>query len=147
MTVDEALTIVEAVSEEQYLSKIQEPVFRECWAGRSYGETASDSGYDANYIKDVGAKLWKKLSKAFDEKVKKDNLKSVIKRYFKKHQSTVNHNRVDLSGASLNDYSLIGDNLGISKLCSSVRDFNVFKSDIQHPITPDDQTQENRNHP
>ncbi|MBD2481585.1 hypothetical protein [Planktothrix sp. FACHB-1365] len=145
MTVDEALAIVEVVLDDQYLNKVQELVFRECWAGRSYGEIANDSGYETNYIKDVGAKLWKKLSKAFDEKVKKENLKAVIKRYFKKHQSTVNHNRVDLSGASLNDYSLIGANLNITKFCSGFSDSNVFQSDLQHPITPDDETQENRN--
>jgi hypothetical protein len=147
MTVDEALAIVEVVLDDQYLNKVQELVFRECWAGRSYGEIANDSGYDANYIKDVGAKLWKKLSKAFDEKVKKDNLKSVIKRYFKKYQSTIHHNRVDLSGASLNDYSLIGANLNITKFCSGVSDSNVFQSDIQNPIKQDDQIIENKNHP
>ncbi|MEM1168593.1 MAG: hypothetical protein AAGJ08_05805 [Cyanobacteria bacterium P01_H01_bin.35] len=49
---------------------------------------AKNSPYDSEYIKSVGAKLWRKLSKAkvFGEKVKKNNLKSVIRRYLQRHQ-------------------------------------------------------------
>jgi glutathionylspermidine synthase len=79
MTVDEALDIVEVALDYQALNKVQELVFRKSWEGRSYIEIAKSNGYESDYIKDAGAKLWKLLSKALEEKVKKDNLKSVLK--------------------------------------------------------------------
>ena len=73
MTVDEAITIAETALNYDRLNKVQELVFRQSWEGQSYMEIAS-TGYDYDYIKDAGAKLWKLLSKALEEKVKKDNL-------------------------------------------------------------------------
>ncbi|MEG3900296.1 MULTISPECIES: hypothetical protein [unclassified Microcoleus] len=84
MTVDEALTIAETALNYDRLNKVQEIVFRQSWEGRSYMEIAQITGYDYDYIKDAGAKLWKVLSKALEEKVKKDNLKSVLKRYLRR---------------------------------------------------------------
>lgn len=60
-------------------------------------------------FKDAGAKLWKELSKVFGEKVKKDNLQSVLRRYLKRNQITLQRNQImgvnltvsNLSGAKL----------------------------------------------
>jgi hypothetical protein len=78
MTVNEALTIVETLLDYQCLNKVQKIVFCQSWEGRSYVEIANSTGYEFDYIKDVGAKLWKQLSEAFGEKVKKDNIQSVL---------------------------------------------------------------------
>ncbi|MBE9227773.1 hypothetical protein IQ264_20315 [Phormidium sp. LEGE 05292] len=47
----------------------------------SYHEIAAASGYSSDYIKDVGSKLWRRLSQALGIQVTKSNLHSVIKRY------------------------------------------------------------------
>lgn len=106
MNVEEALAIVEAVLDDKNrLNDIEEFIFRECWQGKqSYEEMATNSPYDSEYIKFVAAKFWKKLSKSFDEKVKKNNLKSVIRRYLQRYQVTLNRNQiigVNLSGTNL----------------------------------------------
>ncbi len=118
MNVEEALTIVEAVLDDNAgLNDIEEFIFRECWQGKqSYEEIAKNSPYDSEYIKSVGAKLWRKLSKSFDEKVKKNNLKSVIRRYLQRSQVILNRNQIiegNLNGTNLsfNEANLCQTNL------------------------------------
>ncbi|MBD0344202.1 MAG: NACHT domain-containing protein [Coleofasciculus sp. Co-bin14] len=79
MTIEEALVILEAGLEGR-LSRIQELVFSQVWDGLSYSEIAANCGYDEGYIKNVASQLWRILSKAFDEKVTKSNVQSVVKR-------------------------------------------------------------------
>ncbi|MFB2918876.1 MULTISPECIES: pentapeptide repeat-containing protein [Aerosakkonema] len=120
MTVDEALAIAETVLDGEGLNDVQELIFKQCWSGRcSYEEIAKLSKYDDEYIKYVAAKLWKQLSEAFNEKVKKNNLQSVFKRYLRRNQITlhrtqeieVNLSGANLSGATLNLASLSGTRL------------------------------------
>jgi WD40 repeat protein len=80
MTIDEALTIIERVLQQGHLTKVQEAVFRQAWAGQSYLEIARTSGYDAGYVKDTGAKLWQQLSQGLGEKVTKQNFQGVLQR-------------------------------------------------------------------
>ena len=108
MNVEEALAIVEAVLDDNArLNDIEEFIFRECWQGKqSYEEMAKNSPYDSEYIKSVAAKLWKKLSKvkAFNEKVKRKNIRSVIRRFLQRHKFTSHQNQiigVNLSGTNL----------------------------------------------
>jgi len=140
MTVDEALAIVETVlDDDEQLNDVQELIFRQCWEGRpSYDEIANISKYDDEYIKSAGAKLWKLLSEAFDEKVKKNNLKSVLKRYLRRHQITLHRTQVvgvNLSGANLSGAKLSFANL--SKSDSSldlhgtvIADYNTVSDEI-----------------
>lgn len=86
MKVEKALFFLDIVLHQKILNNVQELVFRQAWAGHTYPEIAESSGYDANYIKDVGYKLWKLLSKAFDEKVTKSNFRSVIRRRYAAYQ-------------------------------------------------------------
>jgi WD40 repeat protein len=88
MTLDEALQILDEVLRQESLSNIQETVFRYSWEGRKYPDIAEAMGYDANYIKDVGAKLWKLLSQAFGEEVTKSNFRSVLAKNARRVQST-----------------------------------------------------------
>ncbi|MBD2777863.1 AAA-like domain-containing protein [Iningainema tapete] len=79
MTVEEALIFLDKFLD-QGLNNVQELVFRSSWEGQTYPEMAESSDYDANYIKDVGSKLWKLLSQAFAEEVTKSNFRSVLRR-------------------------------------------------------------------
>ncbi len=122
MKVDEALAIVEAVLEDDRLNNVQESIFRQCWEGRhSYQEIARVSGYDYEYIKATGAKLWKLLTEAFGEKVKKSNVQSVLKRYLRRNQVTFHRERVfgvNLSGATISGTKVVG-NLHKSNFCQA----------------------------
>jgi hypothetical protein len=89
MTVDEAQELVEIVLDYQHLNKVQELVFRQSWERRSYKEIARSSEYEYDSIRVAGAELWKLLSIAFDEKVKKGNLQSVLKRYLRRNKVNV----------------------------------------------------------
>ena len=79
MNVEEALVILDTFINHG-LSDIQEIIFRKAWEGQTYPEIAESCGYDANYIKDVGSKLWKLLSQAFGEEVTKSNFRAVLRR-------------------------------------------------------------------
>jgi len=114
MTAEEALVIVETALDYDRLNKVQEIVFRQSWEGRSYAEIAKSADYEVDYIKDAGAKLWKLLSKALGEKVKKDNLQSVLKRYLRRNHITLHQTHVigvHLSGGTLSEANLTGAKL------------------------------------
>ncbi|MBD2175666.1 hypothetical protein H6F42_01870 [Pseudanabaena sp. FACHB-1998] len=81
MTIDDALNIVDSVLGNKSLSTIQEAIFRQTWDGKTYSEIAEQAGYDAAYIRDVGYKLWQLLSDAFGDRVTKNNLQVVLRRY------------------------------------------------------------------
>jgi hypothetical protein len=81
MTIEDALNIVDSVLENKSLSTIQEAIFRQTWEGKTYSEIAEKAGYDAAYIRDVGYKLWQLLSEAFGDRVTKNNLQVVLRRY------------------------------------------------------------------
>ncbi len=124
MKVDEALALVEMVLEDQArLNNVQELIFRHCWEGRqSYQEIAQVSGYDYEYIKATGAKLWQLLTEALGEKVKKSNLQSVLKRYLRRYHITLQRNQVigvNLSGANLSGARLLFANIKESESCQS----------------------------
>ncbi|MDJ0744627.1 MAG: AAA-like domain-containing protein [Xenococcaceae cyanobacterium MO_167.B27] len=71
----------------KYLSDIEMIVLKGSWEGRTYEEMAQQAGYTADYLnKDVGNKLWKKLSEISGEKVSKKNLREPLKRASKAQQ-------------------------------------------------------------
>ena len=79
LDISQALRIVDRIIEPEQLNGVQELVFRECWSGKTYQEIAADSGYDSDYVRVVGSRLWQNLSLATEEKVSKNNFKSVLK--------------------------------------------------------------------
>lgn len=81
MTIEDALNIVDSVLGNKSLSTIQEAIFRQTWDGKTYSEIAEKAGYDAAYIRDVGYKLWQLLSESFGDRVTKNNLQVVLRRY------------------------------------------------------------------
>jgi Pentapeptide repeats (8 copies) len=145
MTVDEALAIAETVLDGEGLNDVQELIFRQCWEGRhSYEEIAQLSQYNDEYIKALAAKLWKQLSEAFDEKVKKNNLRSVFKRYLRRHQVNVHRHQeikinlsgANLSGATLNLASLIGTRLLFTNFSEAVS----CQEKLEQGLFPDNNT-------
>ena len=71
---------------EQNLSDTQETVLRQSLLGLSYQEIADRSGYDRDYIKQTGAKLWRSLSLVLNKKVTKSNIRNVLDRYCQEQQ-------------------------------------------------------------
>jgi WD40 repeat protein len=84
MTVEEALTLLDVILGEQRLKDAQELVFRQCWAGRTYPEIAADTNYSPEHIRAVGFRLWRLLSEVLGERVTRNNVRSVLRRYMQR---------------------------------------------------------------
>ncbi|MEM9509565.1 MAG: AAA-like domain-containing protein [Cyanobacteria bacterium P01_E01_bin.35] len=82
--VDEALnTANQAIYQKQnrYLTDVEIIVFKGAWEREDYDTIAAKNQYATSYIsQDVAPKLWKNLSEALGEKVKKSNFKETLKR-------------------------------------------------------------------
>lgn len=73
----------------KYLSDIEMKVLQGSWEGKTYDEIAKIYGYSAEYLnKDVGNKLWNKLSEALGEKVTKKNFKEALLRAGEEQRDT-----------------------------------------------------------
>ncbi|BAY28173.1 hypothetical protein NIES2100_80020 (plasmid) [Calothrix sp. NIES-2100] len=66
LTFEQAKLVVDTLLQTKHLSNIQELVLRLSCQGYTYAEIAKSSGYDEDYIRDVGLRLWQTLSKALD---------------------------------------------------------------------------------
>lgn len=92
MTVEQALSFVDTLLQPESINHVQELVFRGAWEEQVYEEMATESGYDADYLRDVGSKLWKSLSQALGEKVTKNNFRSVLRRRVEEKPSLLSTN-------------------------------------------------------
>jgi hypothetical protein len=99
-TVNEALATIEGLLKPVYLSTVQELVVRQCWQGMSYEEIAESSGYDPDYLRGVGARLWQILSNAVGDRISKTNFRSMLRQYSSKRteesQASPPLNKVEL---------------------------------------------------
>ncbi len=77
----ELLILINNLLQPKGLTDIQEIVFIESWSGKTYGEIAEEAGYNLDYIKEVGAQLWRNLSESLGERINKKNIHSIIARY------------------------------------------------------------------
>lgn len=82
MDIEAVLAFVDTCLQPKQLCDLQELVLRGVWAGHSYDEIAESSGYTSEYIKHIGAQLWKLLSKALGERVTKGNVHAVLRRHW-----------------------------------------------------------------
>jgi hypothetical protein len=73
-----ALALVKELLAPEYLSAPQEMVFEAAWAGKSYRELAKSAGYDHDYLKGIGAQIWRMLSTATQQRVTKTNFRQVV---------------------------------------------------------------------
>jgi WD40 repeat protein len=78
MELERAEAIVKELLAPRYLTPPQEMVFRAAWQGRSYRELAKTAGYETNYLKCIGAQVWRMLSIATQCKISKRNFREVI---------------------------------------------------------------------
>ncbi|MBD2385948.1 AAA-like domain-containing protein [Cylindrospermum sp. FACHB-282] len=84
----------------KYLSDIEMKVLQGSWEGKTYDELAKIYGYSAEYLnKDVGNKLWSKLSEALGQKVSKKNFKEALLRAGEEQRNTFS-NKNELLPAS-----------------------------------------------
>jgi WD40 repeat protein len=88
-SVEEVLSVLDTVLIPDRLSNLQEIIVRKCWEGKTYTQIAETTGYDDDYIRDVGFQLWRKLSKTLNEKVSKSNFKTVLRRHAQEQHVTV----------------------------------------------------------
>ena len=79
ITIEEALNIVDNAIKPERLNSVQELILTQCWSGRTYQEIADASGYDPDYIRVVGSRLWQLLSESFGEKITKNNFRSILR--------------------------------------------------------------------
>jgi hypothetical protein len=78
---DRAEAIVKDLLSPKYLSIPQQMVFRAAWQGQSYRSLAASAGYQLNYLKGVGAQVWRILAIATSSKVTKANFKQIIESF------------------------------------------------------------------
>ncbi len=81
---EELITYLVNYLKPRVLSDLQEKVLRRAWEGKTYSEIAEETYNDPDYLKGVGANIWKNLSEALAEEVTKRNIKLVATRNYKK---------------------------------------------------------------
>jgi len=69
----------------RHLNPAEVTILRGTWHGMTYDQMASESQYSLNYLmRDIGPKLWKRLSEAFGEEVGKTNVRIALERRYSK---------------------------------------------------------------
>ncbi|MGK7895415.1 MAG: NB-ARC domain-containing protein, partial [Xenococcus sp. (in: cyanobacteria)] len=81
---DELITYLVNYLKPQVLSDLQEQVLRGAWQGKTYAKISQETFNDPDYLKGIGANIWKILSEAWSEEVTKRNIKLVTKRNYQK---------------------------------------------------------------
>ncbi|MEG4023822.1 NB-ARC domain-containing protein [Microcoleus sp. S13C4] len=74
-------SLLQSANKKQKLNDIQSRIFLETWEGHSYQEIADRLAYEHDYIKHIGSHLWRNLSHIIGEKISKQNLQAVLRRY------------------------------------------------------------------
>jgi hypothetical protein len=82
------------------LNTIQKAIFEGSWQGQSYQEIGNEYHRSETHIREEGAKLWKLLSDAFGEEIRKSTFRSVLERVYIK--SLKNSNIYSINGNNNN---------------------------------------------
>lgn len=77
VTADEALVLLDQM-QGLYFSTVQEQILRRAIAGQTYRRMAQQMGYETDYLKYVGSKLWQELSTTLGQPVSKSNVRAVL---------------------------------------------------------------------
>lgn len=84
----------------KHLSDVEIEVLRGAWEGKSYEEIAEQLVRSVSYInKDVGYRLWKKLSDALGEEVTKKSFRQALKREWQNQNGVATVSGVSVNGA------------------------------------------------
>ena len=84
MDIAEALKIADNLvfaSRNKHLSDLERAIIEGVCNGKKYSQVAADNYCEQSHVNDVAANLWKVLSNAVGEQVKKTNFRSTIERY------------------------------------------------------------------
>ena len=119
MTELDAIALVTKLLGNGRLKEVQKLVFSQSWDGKKYSDMAIEEGYDLGYIKDVGSGLWRSLSKALNEKVTKNNLHGVLRRY-DSQQATLKAN-------SVTTQIHMGEAIDVSKFCGRTQELETLR--------------------
>ncbi|MFH7030971.1 MAG: AAA-like domain-containing protein [Heteroscytonema crispum UTEX LB 1556] len=105
----------------KHLSDIEMMVFQGAWEGKTYDDIARIYGYSAEYLnKDVGNKLWRKLSELLGETVTKRNFKEALRRAWDKQRGTLTNiaNVPFPEGSVAANSPFYVERFGVEPLCS-----------------------------
>jgi WD40 repeat protein len=108
-SIEEALSDLDAILAPHPLNNLQELIVRHCWEGKTYAHIAELTGYDDDYIRDVGFQLWRRLSQTLGEKVSKSNFKSVLRRHEPSQDSKQTDAKSASSKYSFTDWGMAAD--------------------------------------
>jgi len=89
-TLEQALEVVEAAVQahaQRHLNDVETIILRGAWERLDYDQIAAQNQYSTSYVsQDVAPKLWKLLTAALGEKVKKTNFKQTLQRRWEQQQ-------------------------------------------------------------
>jgi AAA ATPase domain len=91
MDVAEALNIADNLvfaSRNKHLNDLERAIIEGVCQGKKYSQIAADNYCEQSHVNDVAADLWKALSNAVGEQVKKTNFRSTIERYRSENSSS-----------------------------------------------------------
>ena len=78
LSADEAIARLEMLLPPGSLNDVKCLVFRRAWQGQGYSQIAEVAGYDADYLREAGASLWRSLSQLMGCKVTKRSFRMVL---------------------------------------------------------------------
>ena len=67
-------------STSKYLDNLQRSIVEGVWEGKTYKDIADSTDRSEGHVRDLASTLWKDISEAVGETVKRSNFKSVIER-------------------------------------------------------------------
>ncbi|NEQ99807.1 MAG: tetratricopeptide repeat protein [Cyanothece sp. SIO2G6] len=74
------------------LTELQRVILQQVWSGKKYGAIAHVYGCTEGHAKDVGSALWKQLSSLLQQRVTKQNVRSLLERHLGRlHSSFVSN--------------------------------------------------------
>lgn len=132
MDVNEALQFANRVVFEQtgkHLDDLQRAVVEGTWQRQTYDDIAKKCHVTKNHVSDVGAELWKLLSEALGEDIKKSNFCSTLERVY--IESSENSNIYHVNGSNNHFYHT--QTLNCSK--KTDRKININTKSIYHDLT------------
>ncbi len=91
MDIAEALKIADNLvfaSRNKHLNDLERSIIEGVCQGKKYSQIATDNYCEQSHVNDVAADLWKALSNAVGEQVKKTNFRSTIERYRSENSSS-----------------------------------------------------------
>ncbi len=93
---------------DKHLDDVQKAVIEGTWQGQTYKEIGKQCNRSKHHVRDVGYQLWKLLSEALGEDIKKSNFRSTVKRFSIKSSQNIcigNNHNFNFNSSILTDIS------------------------------------------